>query len=262
MNMLSIDWDFFFEKLEDSSQPEFMKQWGLYDWGHKEAPFFINGPLWTVRAGAFIRHNIPLPMTTGDEETFWGGFKFAKNAKLHIAESHSSIGHLLSGGNNIWSYDAHHDMGYEQIDNPYDHFDESGEVSCDNWALLSHLYGTNVHIRYPRWRHYAMEFEPIGNQKAMDAVDRQVDDGSIPNIEFDTVFLCRSGAWTPPWVDEQFFNFVDMSPVKKKNWLDKKEALERHWDIEQAEKIAKSTQAFLMNHDPAIKEDVHAESSV
>lgn len=41
---------------------------------------------------------------------------------------------------------------------------------------------------------------------------RRPDDRAIADV--DMVFLCRSGAWLPPWCDDAFFRFVNAAPVQ------------------------------------------------
>jgi hypothetical protein len=39
------------------------------------------------------------------------------------------------------------------------------------------------------------------------------DEQNVPG-EFDRIFICRSGGWTPAWVDDSFFGFVEKCPVE------------------------------------------------
>jgi hypothetical protein len=32
-------------------------------------------------------------------------------------------------------------------------------------------------------------------------------------VVFDTIFLCRSASWAPPWIDPQFKTLLDTCPV-------------------------------------------------
>jgi hypothetical protein len=44
---------------------------------------------------------------------------------------------------------------------------------------------------------------------------REVDPGGRVEGVFHRVFLCRSGAWVPPWVDPAFFAFLESAPLPK-----------------------------------------------
>jgi hypothetical protein len=41
-----------------------------------------------------------------------------------------------------------------------------------------------------------------------------VDDGASHLGQFDKVFVCRSGAWVPPWFDDAFADFLQIAPVR------------------------------------------------
>jgi hypothetical protein len=68
MNFLSVDWDSFMANPSQTTTSE-GNPW-LWDWGHREAPFFA-GEIWNHRAASFLSHDVMLPITTGDELTFW-----------------------------------------------------------------------------------------------------------------------------------------------------------------------------------------------
>lgn len=219
MNLLSVDWDFFFTKLEDPSQQDFKKYWGLYDWGHRESNLFIDGPIWPSRAADFMRFHLPLPSTTGEEAGFWRRFRFTPRTTLFVGESHSEIAvpRVSRYVNRVWNFDAHHDAGYKNRETVINRIVQEGTVSCDDWAAAFSLLNiTDLHVRYPRWRAYALKAEPAPAVP----IDRGVDQEAEGFPTFDRIFLCRSGAWTPPWVDEQFFAFVAACPARRTVWLD------------------------------------------
>lgn len=214
-NLLVVDFDFFFP--EPESDPDFM-----YDWGHKESPLFIE-MLWNNRAAAFVSNGLDLPTTTGEEDYFWDRFKFSKDARLFVSESNAQAAspHITDFLSNcpdplirsVWLYDAHHDCGYQGPDMDVEKLLEDGRFSCENWMILYKALGAKLHVRYPSWKPWAMEAEPVPPIK----VDRQVDvvgDNNPDDVVFDAVFLCRSGAWVPTWCDEQFFSFLHDAPMQ------------------------------------------------
>jgi len=217
VNLLSVDFDFFFRKVErweDGKTPDGRNTFFLYDWGHKESPFMIKA-LWPIRAVGFLDAGLPLPSTTGEEQMFWSRFRFKKGARFYYAESHSQIARpkLLRDILQIWSFDAHHDAGYKT--DTLDRIHETERVSAEDWVVYAQALGIHVRVIYPRWRSYALEDEPPDAD-----VDRLVDDGEkASRVVFDRVFVCRSGAWVPSWVDEQFFAFMDAAPFKKKQLI-------------------------------------------
>lgn len=43
----------------------------------------------------------------------------------------------------------------------------------------------------------------------------EVDPGGRVEGVFHRVFVCRSGAWVPPWADPGFFAFLEEAPLPK-----------------------------------------------
>lgn len=214
--MLVVDFDYFFRVIEMPSQQEDPKDswhWQLYDWGHREAPFF-QGPVWTIRASSFLAHNLPLPGTTGLERDFWQRFTIRQSAPVYVADSnvHSFQDGWLHDTDQIWLYDAHHDSGYgfPKDKSPIEVLNERGQVTCEDWLVPYAIAGAQIHTRYPRWRTYAFDLEP---QPAI-KIDREFDDEQPLPVIFDRVSICRSGAWVPPWLDQAFMDFVNTCPGK------------------------------------------------
>ena len=228
MNLLSVDWDYFFDLSGEKTD-----QWALYDWGHSEKwGSDLLGVIWQSRAIGFTHYGLPLPTTTGEEATFWSRFRFSEDAELYVAESHkAAISPVVAEGiTEVWNYDAHHDAGYDKAALLTVMNDQ--RVSCQDWLLgykvTNGLTGKNMHVRYPKWRAYALKEEPTPPLKG---IDRAVDDGEPVDTIFDRVFIARSGAWTPPWVDEQFQELVASCPVMLTEAIDDLE-LVRPWNAE------------------------------
>ena len=230
MNLLSVDWDFFFPEPK-LSDPESL----MFDWGHHEAPFFIDSA-WHHRAAAFLRHGMPLPGLSGEQEGFWSRFRFSPKAELIWAESHSNIGlpEVEQGVARVWSYDAHHDAGYGKLSDLLPNLSR-GMIHCDDWALFYtmtkasrfHRRSRDIRVVYPRWKSWAMEAEI---QPAW-PVSRAVDDGKVLRPVIHRVFVCRSGAWVPSWLDAEWWSFLRACPIENRRgvgyWVDREFHLSR-----------------------------------
>ena len=220
MNLLSIDWDYFFADRTGYDDDMF-----LYDWGHRESKLFIE-MLWEIRAAGFMRNKLPLPGTTGDELRFWPKIRCVPDAPLYIGESHmfavdtAIYEPMLLDQRQpmIWSFDAHHDLGYS-ADAVADIM--KGNVDCGSWLLWygMHLL-TDIHICYPTWHTKwadldTMHIKPGSINLLPFHFDRQMVTPrlfrSLP--VFDAIFVCRSGAWVPSWLDGQFFEFINAAPT-------------------------------------------------
>lgn len=216
MNLLSIDWDYFFPSGEKTDQ------WALWDWGHSEKHGGeLLQVLWQSRAVGFRHYGIELPTTSGEELTFWNRFTFSDDCELYVGESHKGAirPEIAEGIYEVWNYDAHHDCGYHK--DALKNAKRDQRVACEDWLLgytiTNSLDSADIHVRYPQWRSYAMEDEPTPPLKG---VDRQVDDGEPLDIVFDRIFVARSGAWVPPWLDDAWEKFVQDCPVQPANITD------------------------------------------
>jgi len=244
-NLLAVDFDYFFPN-----------PWGgparsdilLWDWNHRESPFHI-GPVWYSRAEGFINNNLPLPGLSGEQETFWRrGFKFSRRPRFFYGESNvfavntGVTGTRRSRRNwdHVYLYDAHHDSGYNQGQNPIELASE-GRWSCENWTVLYWAIGAQIHVRYPAWGPWLTDADP----EPIIQIDRQIDTGEVPDVEFDTVFVCRSGAWVPPWHDSAYERFIDAAPFKAKHDFSP-EWPNREFDLEAARLSAQKSKEMIM----------------
>lgn len=213
-NLLAVDWDYFFGNPMEAGNVKDPTFW-MYDWGHRETPFFIEGEyIWGDRAAGFERHGIELP-TVDVPADWWKQFKIDPQATLYVADSNAWGGRVRNpegdSFDNVVLYDAHHDLfGIESRDQ-LDAFEESGEYTCEDWMFRHYLEGSSLHWRYPQWQTRGPD---IADKlpKWID-LDHMYGDVEAPDDTFDTVFLCRSGAWVPPWCDDQFAAFMAEAPV-------------------------------------------------
>jgi hypothetical protein len=233
MRILSVDWDFFFPEL--SFDPQF---WMLYDWGHRDGGSLFLDQLWYNRAAGFLLNDLPLPTTTGEEKNFWNRFQFKEDAKLFFADSHShiyapAIHEMLSasGFSSIENFDAHHDAGYKGKDSKAALL-ESGQVTCENWALAYYLEGIRVRTFYPTWKKWAFK----GEGKPGYRIPRMFDSEVIRLKPFDHIFVCRSGGWTPSWLDGDFEKFLAAAPVHDR--IELAPCANRNWDTVRMEQYA------------------------
>jgi len=210
VNLLSVDWDYFFPSGEKTDR------WALWDWGHSEKwGGDLLGVIWQSRAVGFRHYDLPLPTTSGEELSFWSRFRFSADCELYVGDSHKGAvrPEISDEITAVWNYDAHADCGYSK--DALKNVKENMRVACEDWMLGYHvvngLDGSDLHVRYPKWRDYAMTDEPTPSLKG---VDRQVDDDKPVDIIFDRIFIARSGAWVPPWLDDKWETFISDCPVQ------------------------------------------------
>lgn len=209
LNLLVVDFDYFFPNPMENDEATLDSL--FYDWSHRETNFHIDSALWTIRASGFLANGLPLPPCQGTDG-FWDRFTLPSTPLL-VGDSNVHAGALApppSAGrdrfDHVWLYDAHHDSGYHG--GTVEQWRKDGRYTCEDWAVAHHLTGSKVHTRYPRWRSNAFRLEP----EPMIDIDRAFDDSNPNPVAFDLAYLCRSGAWVPPWCDNTFADLVRAYP--------------------------------------------------
>lgn len=211
LNLLSVDWDYFFPNQE----------W--FDWGHSEKPIFLE-TAWTWRAGNknLLSKERAIDVFRPDPlrlKNFWSK-TCGDNVPslLVIADSHADISNVFSvfkSSMHVYNFDAHHDLGYLQ----------NGELDCGSWAsyFLNSERIEKYTLIYPEWR----KAEPEAGVR--DLKDRFGERISIryefeflllPK-KFDILFICRSSAWTPTWSDDEWLRFIHHWKSRKFLWRDR-----------------------------------------
>jgi len=204
--VLSIDFDFWIP--EDP----------MLDMGHFESELFIR-VLWQTRLVSDInlKKTLTVSMTETPNPRGLANFLSGKGLtaapnQMAVAESHASILHYLEGLNNldIIHIDAHHDFGYG----------ENVKDDCAGWVrkLVEENRVRRVRLFYPTWRQkermdvdWREETDERVEQWRANGVVVEVHHGleNVPdNFHVEKTFVCRSGAWSPPWTDMTFLAMV------------------------------------------------------
>jgi hypothetical protein len=207
-NVISLDFDFWMEMPESEN----------YDWSMREVPFFLDH-IWMIRAmdafarGVDLREQCNLPKDEPSPVEFSQllidhKLKVRKDT-VAISESHMVAYKWFSRLKDlhIIHIDAHHDFGYVE---------GMRELNCDNWVkyLVDKGKVKKITLIYPKWRlRQTNEWEGGGKESAEKlGVDVDVCYGlkeSLPhNLKIRKMFICRSGAWVPPWMDKYFMNII------------------------------------------------------
>lgn len=149
-------------------------------------------------------------------------FIFAKGTKSYVSDSHALSYKIAKehGCKGVYLFDAHADLGYGgmiSLDFP---------VHCANWLgkLLKDRLLEVANILYsPYTLEKEEDFKPICNAFNIRFTKfSELDSG----IEVSAVHICRSGAWTPPWLDGNFYRFVENSGLD----YELKDCPVRKWD--------------------------------
>ncbi len=252
-NLLVVDWDFFFKNPwqgADFTQydPQHLE---LYDWTHREAPFFVD-TIWSSRASDFLRAGIELPKCDG-QYGFWERFKLDPDAVMLYGDSNLHGGRLVprtfgytgKKWKHVSLWDAHHDSGYHGT---IEEWRCRATLSCEDWMLVHYDKGSQLDVTYPPWRTKVEGIE----QGPIVPVKRRIDDGTNPARTYHVVYVCRSGAWVPPWCDDQFQDFLNAFPgfaqeVPGNQWTQPRADV-----IEAATFIAQGVEALMEQHKKGI----------
>ncbi|NLU51748.1 MAG: arginase [Clostridiaceae bacterium] len=214
--LLSIDWDYFIYTKNE--------YWGSYIENKKS---LID--LWYKRyfqekaLGRDIQKSYIL---SKEWETFWEKIKkhfiFSDNTKAYVSDSHA-LSYNIAKENNcpiVCLFDSHADLGYGGLSSL------DFEVNCSNW--LGKLLKEN-HIKEAKiiYSPYTMEkpeyFKQINNTYNIEYCNFS---DLNKSFEVKAIHICRSGAWTPPWFDDKFIQFIDKMGIT----YEIMNCLERKWD--------------------------------
>jgi hypothetical protein len=200
INMLVVDFDYFFPIDQ------------AWEWSHFESPVMIEGPLWDIRASSFDGGD--LPPLTGEQDTFWSRFNHMFGSTLYYADSNMwAVAAALSASASmaptplakwgVWLFDQHHDSGYGN---------QTPGVTCENWmkSFAGPESKERLHVVYPDWHELAFDIEPEPEIPIDRRHNAEIKKSELP--AFDLTFVCRSGAWVPPWHDDAFFKFIEEAP--------------------------------------------------
>lgn len=211
--ILSVDWDYFFPDEFD------------FDWSHTERMAFMLEGIWYIRAYSHsMKGDLAIDVFNPKiPDNFWKKVCPRKPYLLAVAESHEDLAKLITDGDIVYNFDAHHDCGYH-----------SDELDCGSWAKSDKI--SEYHLIYPSWRMKASE----GNNCILRPMTVHYD---IPTElpRFHMVFVCRSSAWTPPWADKQWMDFVSYWERYPEVWQHRLKSpyasKKREWDQPAAERI-------------------------
>jgi hypothetical protein len=229
-NLLVVDWDYFFENKMEAGRTSDPTIW-LYDWGHSEAR--KSDWLWPIRAAGFLQHDLPLPGVAVPQD-WWSRFRIKPGSTLFLADSNMYAGIVRPPGgwsfDNVWLFDAHHDCYTVQTPQDLDAWEARGQLTCEDWMFWHYLNDARLHWRYPQW------LPTPSNNSYPDwlSLDAAQDDMQPLDVEFDTVFVCQSATWVPPWCDDKFDAFVKSAGLDVEQ-LDDKELI-RDYDPAEAER--------------------------
>ncbi|MDE4542391.1 arginase [Thermoanaerobacterium sp. R66] len=221
-SLLSIDWDYFIplkkEWLNSYTETQRNIEWIWYK-RHLES----------YLRGIDIEKSVSISYRLDD---FWDKirehFIFAKDIEVYVSESHMLSYHIAINNKceEVYSLDTHADLGYGGISSV------NFKLNCANWMgkLLSEGRIKKAHIVYSH--HTTEKPEDFKDFNKLFPVRYYNDIDELPKgIYTAAIHICRSGAWTPPWLDDEFFKLVNNLNLPYKVV----KLYKRKWDIEKTQ---------------------------
>jgi len=216
--LLSIDWDYFIQIQTEN--------WGSYTESKKNLTDLWYKRFFQAKAqGRNIQNSFRL---SPEVDTFWEKIKrffhFGNGTKTYVSDSHSLSYSIAEshGLMTVYLFDSHADLGYGGISSL------NFEINCANW--LGKLFRDDrideANIIYSPFTTEKPEFFRAMNN-TFNVRYLSFDDLSS-GIDVGAVHICRSGAWTPPWLDERFEQFVKVSGLP----YEITDCPERKWNTE------------------------------
>jgi hypothetical protein len=231
--VLSIDWDFFIP--EDP----------VWDIGHNESLMYLK-MLWMHRI--YLKDKIK---TNGLLKNFWKKPLFkGKNPLLFVSDSHAFVQTVIStmGAKRVVLLDAHHDCWPKT---------DGKNIYCHDWGTHFRDQGGDLTWVYPEDR-FHKDMSVWNKPKNLKAIP------SSKMTEVDNVIaihICRSGCWTPPWLDKKFRSFVRHAEkvtthkafsLQHGEWDPMKERFTKN-DWKQAEMLQKQMEQFRAGYPKEVK---------
>jgi hypothetical protein len=196
--LLSVDWDYFIYTQGEN--------WGSFAENNKNLV-----SLWYKRyiemkaRGKDIKKSFRL---SSEVDTFWEKikehFQFERDAKVYVSDSHA-LSYDIAKENkcrSVYLFDAHADLGYGGFSAL------NFEVNCANWLgkLLKNKQVNEANIIYSSHTVEKPEnFKYLNSKYNIRYLGfKDLDIG----IRVSVIHICRSGVWTPPWLDERFNQFI------------------------------------------------------
>ena len=207
--ILSIDWDYFVPEIDDL--------------GNIENAFFLDA-VWHTRG-----YCIDSMLTNGHEVGFWEkirGIVDIQTTEINVSESHLSAYRLVELATEpLILVDAHHDCWPFKF--------SKRQIDCANWVSAwirqAHSIGVERHVIWVtpyELPQLAFSFA-AGNSSLKSEIQEEVRNNItiitldelanyIDNRTINTIHACRSGCWTPPWLDKKWLAFLESSQLEIK----------------------------------------------
>lgn len=196
LNVLSIDWDYF---IDASAADRLML---FPDGGNENLSTTLQDIVWSGRY-----NNDKLLTVKSDSKAirFVKGILKKTDANYMIVDSHRHAYDFITDSMKDFNRDS---INLVNIDFHHDVYDNGDGVDCGNWlAKIIELYGRGSSFTWVGRKDSDMNYRDDIGLEFTTSLD------IVGEYDWDIVFICRSGMWSPPHLDESFRNMF--------NWITK-----------------------------------------
>ena len=188
MRILSIDWDYFMNCSDEFRALNFP------DGGNERIGSALSTWIWGSRYG-FNPEIEKVKLLESDLDAVKKLLDYNKGCYYLItADSHKHLGEFILAPDMEKTFEKE-DIYIANIDHHHDAYGIGDALNCGNWI-------NKVVEKYPKTK-----IDWVGNcdsdKVELENVSR-VSLDSLKEKDFDIVYLCRSGVWSPPHLDKQF----------------------------------------------------------
>lgn len=251
--LLTIDWDFFIYNgneqpsgtvtiFPNSPKEKIVPNKLVYDWGASEK---INKHIlqivWFSRASHFASYNVDLTKELNiiPEKGCVLPDDFIKiickkltfnDPPVYFGDSHAfglpMCQQIDDEPIHVIMFDAHCDLGYDG--NKVKRENELSRCDCASWLYHAINKGIvrSADIIYPDWKGLT-EWKYLQRRAYLQTIKKKVNITTWSKWlktnkrhKINSIYICRSSVWTPPWLDTQFIDFIYKMPAGEYTCID------------------------------------------
>lgn len=215
--LLTIDWDYFMPYISMMNTSYMENKSNIINHWYKlylENKSLGKDLTKIMRSAGFLR---------GFWDRLYNKFNYDKDVKMIVTDSHKEAYYVAKEFEckEVFNIDAHTDLGYGGMESL------NFEVNCANW--LGKLFEDKVIdkgeiLLSPYSAEEPDDFEEINNNFNIEY--KEVENIEV-NSDVKAIHICRSGAWTAPWLDCEFEEFIKESGLQ----YEIKDMPKRIWDV-------------------------------
>lgn len=200
LKVLSIDWDYFMDVTNNE------RSYMFPDGGNEALPGDVQDIIWATH---YSNPNYNLESIQVDKVAMEKIRLVLENQKMIKAHNNTSAMMVTDSHKHIYDFivdsmeDSYQPIEVYNVDFHHDiyPYGEPGEVNCGNWLrILSENFNVSSH--------WVAREDSQSEESFQKRIPRATLD-DLMEVQFDIVFFCRSGMWSPPHLDDEFIRLVN-----------------------------------------------------